>query len=343
MRFRGGLVVVSLLILFGGACGGRAPVEAPVPAPRPLVWPEPPADPRIRYVGSVTGPQDAGIAKSFFGRLVETLFGKTGEYFIRPTGVAERAGVLYVADPGSQAIWIFDRPNQQFAKVQRVRGATLVSPVAVAVGPDGGVFVADSALGKVFLLDRKGGLLRTAAEDGLERPAGLAYDELAGQLYVADSLGHRIAVYGGSGARLLAWGKRGSGQGEFNHPTHLFLDRSGALLVTDALNYRVQAFDRDGRFLWQMGWHGDGSGDFAGPKGVAEDSQGHLYVVDALFDTVQIFERDGTFLLGFGERGVRPGQFWLPGGIFITGTDRIYVADSYNQRVQVFDFLGGSK
>jgi len=343
MLRHGGLVSVLFLLLFAGGCGGRTPVEPPAPASRPIVWPDPPAEPRIRYVQSLSGPQDAGIAKSFFGRLAEALFGRTGEYFIRPTGVAERDGVLYVADPGSQAIWIFDRPDQRFIKVERIGKTPLVSPVAVAVGPDGGVFVADSALGKVFLLDRKGSLLRTAAEDGLERPAGLAYDSATGRLYIADSLAQQIAVYDAAGARILAWGKRGSGQGDFNHPTHLFLGRSGTLLVTDALNFRVQAFNRDGQFLWQVGRQGDGSGDFAGPKGVAEDSRGHVYVVDALFDAVQIFERDGTFLLGFGERGVRPGHFWLPGGIFITGTDRIYVADSYNQRVQVFDFLGGSK
>jgi DNA-binding beta-propeller fold protein YncE len=290
-------------------------------------------------VRSVSGPHDVGIEKSFLGRLSETLFGRTEEYLIRPTGVAERDGVLYVADPGAQALWIFDPPNQRFVKVSRVGRTALASPVAVALGPEGTVFVVDSWLKKVFLLDRKGKFLRTVVEDGLERPAGLAYDDAAGQVYVADSAGHRIAVYSPDGARVLTWGRRGSGDGEFNHPTHLVLDRSGTLLVTDALNFRIQAFDRTGRFLWKMGRHGDSSGDFAAPKGVAADSEGHLYVVDALFDAVQLFERKGIFLLAFGERGMRPGQFWLPGGIFINGQDRMYVADSYNQRVQVFDFL----
>jgi len=96
-------------------------------------------------------------------------------------------------------------------------------------------------------VDREGELLRTAAEAGLERPAAVAYDEGNGRLYVADSAGHRVAAYGPDGARLLSWGSRGIGDGEFNHPTHLALDRAGNLLVTDALNFRVQAFDREGR------------------------------------------------------------------------------------------------
>lgn len=343
MEQRRGVQALLGFLLFTAGCAASPPAEGPAQPAALLVWPQPPAEARIRYVRSLSGPHDAGIQKSFFGRLAETLFGRTEEFLIRPTGVAERNGVLYVADPGAQAVWIFDVPDQRVAKVDRVGRTTLASPVAVAVGRDGEVFVTDSALGKVFLLDRKGKLLRTAAENGLERPAGLAYDEATGRLYVADSLAHRIVAYAADGTRVLAWGKRGNGDGEFNHPTHLALDPSGSLLVTDSLNFRIQAFDRDGRFLWKMGRQGDGSGDFAGPKGVAMDSGGHLYVVDALFDAVQIFERDGTFLLAFGERGVRPGQFWLPGGIFIGRADRIYVADPYNQRVQIFDFLGGSQ
>lgn len=340
---RVGIMTLLPVVFLTGACGVRPPAEIRGPPVRPLVWPEPPADPRIRYVRSISGPHDAGIEKGFFGRLAETLFGKGEEFLIRPTGVAERDGVLYIADPGAQALWIFDPPNQRFVKVQRIGGTELASPVAVALGPAGGVFLADSSLKKVFLVNREGKFVRTAVGEGLERPAGIAYDEGTVRLYVADSTGHRVAVYGADGARTLTWGRRGNGDGEFNYPTHVAVDRTGTVLVIDALNFRVQAFDREGRFLWKMGRHGDGSGDFAGPKGVATDSRGHLYIVDALFDTVQIFEREGTFLLALGERGVRPGQFWLPGGIFINEQDRIYVADSYNQRVQVFDFLRGAE
>jgi DNA-binding beta-propeller fold protein YncE len=330
-------IVVALLLLAG--CGVR-PASPPAPLPaQPLVWPASPAEPRIRYVQSIRGPQDAGIAKAFLIRLAETVLGRAEEFFIRPTGVAERDGVIYVTDPGAQALWIFDVPNQRFAKASRMGQEILASPVAVAVRGDGAAFVADSWSKAVFLVDRAGKLVRKFGPDGLERPVGLAYDDGTGSLYVADSAGHRIVVYNAKGREVFTWGRRGSQDGEFNHPTHLALHRSGTLLVTDALNFRVQAFDRNGRFLWKMGRHGDGSGDVAAPKGIAFDSQEHVYVVDALFDAVQIFERDGTFLLAFGERGVQPGQFWLPGGLFINSRDRIYVADSYNQRVQVFDFL----
>ena len=229
-----------------------------------------------------------------------------------------------------------DAPRDRYARVTQVGAQTLVSPVALALGPDGAVFVADTALKEVFLLDRDGALLRTFATQGLDRPAGLAWDAAARQLYVLDSLRHRITVFDGNGALLRTFGENGNADGQFNHPTHLALDAGGALLVTDALNFRVQWIDRDGRFLAKFGQAGNGSGDFAGPKGVAADGDGHYYVVDALFDAVQIFDRQGRLLLGFGEHGSGPGQFSLPNGIFIATDDKVYVADAYNRRVQVF-------
>ena len=301
-----------------------------------LVWPPPPAQPAVRYVRNVAAPSDWGINNSFFGRMLDALTGKPDDRFVRPTGVAERDGVLYVADPGVPALWIIDAQQNQVRKVSSVADATLLSPVAVAPGPDGSVFVADSSLKKVFALDRNGNLLRVAAAQGLERPVGLAFDSANRNLYVADSVAHHIAVFGPNGTLVRTFGERGSGDGQFNGPAYLALDRRGTLLVTDALNFRVQAFDREGRFLWKMGRAGDGSGDFAAPKGVAADSEGHVYVVDALFESVQIFDAEGKLLMAFGEHGTREGQFWLPGGIFIGPQNEIYVADAYNRRIQMF-------
>ena len=335
------LTIVLLLAQLMSGCGTWPPTPAPETPAEARVWPAPPAQPRIRYVRSLSGPHDLGIAKPWYQRVTETIFGKTEEYLIRPTGVTEHNGVLYVADPGAQTLWIFNVPQQRFIKVTQIDNIPLASPVAVAARNDGAVFVADSSLKKVFLFNPDGKLLRVFIDNGLERPAALAYDAVTDRLYVADSTAHRIDVYGPDGARISTWGKRGGGDGEFNFPTHLAFDGTGTLLVTDALNFRIQAFDRDGRFLWKMGRHGDGSGSLAAVKGVAADSQGHLYVVDALFDAVQIFERNGSLLLAFGERGTGRGQFWLPGGIFIGPNDRIYITDAYNQRIQIFDFLGG--
>ena len=343
MRKLSGLLALLALLLIVGGCGTQpAGRGEPHPAVE-RVWPAPPAQPRIRYVGAVGGPGDWGIERGFFGRILDALSGQADEGFVRPTGVAERDGTLYVADPGAQALWILDREQNRFRRVRAVGGTQLVAPVAVARGPGDSVFLADTWLKQVYQLDREGRLIRIVAQDNVERPAAIAFDNSTERLYVADSVRHQISVYRVNGALVRTVGMNGAESGEFNSPTHLALDRNGTLLVTDALNFRVQAFDRDARFLWQVGSVGDGSGNFAAPKGVASDTEDNIYVVDALFDTVQIFDRSGNLLLAFGERGKGPGQFWLPGGIFIDAQDRIYVADAYNRRIQIFSRLQGGR
>jgi DNA-binding beta-propeller fold protein YncE len=285
---------------------------------------------------TIATPADWGITPSGFARLLDAFTGSTPLRFVRPTGVAERNGILYIADPGAQALFVFDSLRGEAHELHRIGDEVLVSPVAVALGPADSLFIADSWLKKVIVMDSSGRWQRTIADVELVRPAGLAYDAVPDRLYVADSARHQIVVFSSSGQFLQRFGSHGTGDAEFNSPTHLTLAAHGELLVTDALNYRVQAFDVGGHFLWKIGRHGDGSGDFAAPKGIATDSTGDLYVVDALFDAVQIFRADGPLLLGFGERGTNPGQFWLPGGLFIDAEDTVYVADSYNKRIQIF-------
>lgn len=335
------MAMVLLLVATGCGAPGAPNLTGDGVAVSP-VWPPAPAQSRIRFERSISGPGDLGIARPLFRRMVDAFVGRGDERFVRPTGVAELDGVLYVADPGTPALWILDSSHNRYARIDEAGGTPLVSPVAVALRPDGAVFVADSVLKKVLLLDRDGKLIRVAAEQDLERPAALAFDAAGERLYVADSARQRIAIYAADGTLTGAWGRAGALDGEFNFPTHLALDRTGTLLATDALNFRIQAFDRNGRFLWKFGRHGDGSGDLAAPKGLAADSAGHVYVADALFDGVQVFERDGAFLLAFGDRGTQPGQFWLPGGLFINAQNRIFVADGYNRRVQVFAVVAGA-
>ena len=288
---------------------------------------------------AITRPEDVGIRPSFWKRLGEFITGKSAESFIRPTGVAVKGLVIYVADPGAQALWILDAEAGRARIVRAADGQPLVSPVGVAIGPNNRVYLVDSYLAKVFVFDNDGELRATIASPDLRSPAGVAYDANRDRLYVADSAAQGVLVFDGDGKPAGRIGQRGTGQGDFNFPTHVAVDRQGTLYVTDALNFRLQIFNADQSFAAQFGRHGDSSGEFAMPKGVAVDSEGHIYVAETLFDAIQIFDRGGRYLLTFGERGVKPGQFWLQGGIFIDSHDGIYVADAYNRRLQVFQYL----
>ncbi|OGR96971.1 MAG: hypothetical protein A2V88_02095 [Elusimicrobia bacterium RBG_16_66_12] len=222
--------------------------------------------------------------------------------------------------------------------------AKLLSPVSVAGAADGRLFVLDSLLKKVFILDREGNIQGELEGDpqGLGQPAGVT---VSGQrVYVSDVKNHRIAIYGLEGTFLQSFGRRGAGPGEFNFPTYLWHDKSSSQLwVCDSGNFRFQWFDHDGRFIGEMGENGNRPGYLARPRGIARDSEGHVYAADAAFDAFQIFDKSSKFLLFIGRAGSRPGEFSMPGGIFIDERDRVYVADTQNGRVQVFQFIKEAK
>ena len=345
MRVNRGFVSACLLLLvslLATACVQPAhePLRAKSPAAQPLVWPPSPQPPRIRFINTVASPADLGIKPSLRKRLNRLVSGQQDTWFIRPGGIAVQHGIIYVADPGAQSLWLLNPRAEEFKRVRTADDDGLVSPVAVAIGPDQRVYLADSYLAKIFVYSAEGERVATIEHDTLQRPTGVAFDPTADRLYVADSAAHRIWIFTGDGQSVGTIGRRGAGKGEFNFPTHVAVDKDGTLYVTDALGFRIQMFANDGHFMDSFGRHGNASGDLAAPKGVAVDSEGHVYVVDALFDTVQIFDKRGRLLLNFGERGIAAGQFWLPGGVFIDKDDRIYVADAYNQRIQIFEYLG---
>jgi len=345
MRGRGRVWTgILLLVAILASCqrSSRIPTEPDGIAPE-ITWPQAPQRARIRFVKTVARPQDLGIRPSFWHQVGDLFAGKSEDAFIRPTGVAARGSTIYVADPGAQALWILDGQAGRCRAVREAGKARLIAPVAVTVGGGDEVYVADSRLAKVLLYDSRGELKGTIADTRLNSPAGLAYDPRRDRLYVADSSAHGIWIFSGSGVLLGVIGRRGTGAGEFNFPTHLAVDREGGLYVTDALNFRIQIFSAEEQFTGQFGEHGDFSGKFAMPKGVASDSKGHIYVVEALFDALQIFDRQGRYLLTVGERGTGPGQFWLPNGVFIDARDRIYVADAYNRRIQILEYLPGGE
>ncbi len=301
------------------------------------VWPDPPQQARIRLVGTFGRPEDIGIRPSVFGRIWHWIVGAEARDMVRPYSFAALGSRLAVTDPGAGAVHVYDLSRGSYERIDKAGRQLLRSPVGAVMLEDA-LYVADSALAGIFVFDADGKLARTLND--IQRPTGLAWDPGGKRLYVTDTMSHSIVVLDRDGERLFAFGRRGTGNGEFNFPSHITV-ADGRLYVNDTMNFRIQVFDLDGKFLSSFGKHGDSAGNFAQPKGVGLDSEGHIYVVDALFNRVQIFNADGELLLVFGGDGGSPGDFWLPSGLLIV-EDRIYVADSYNQRVQVFQFLGGT-
>lgn len=336
---RGASWLSLLLACAVAACGSARPITVDR---APLTWPEQIEErPRVEFVRSITRPEDFGIEKGFLQRLGEFVFGKTDARLVRPMAVVAVNDTVFVADPGAKGIHRFDLRGGRYDLVTGEGESALPSPVGLAVGGEGEVYVVDSVLSTVFVIRPRAKAAVPLSLPGLRQPTGIAYDAASGRLFIVETTAHQVSVFGRDGARQATIGERGERDGEFNYPTYLWLDAKGRLFVTDSLNYRVQVFGSDGRFLRKFGRPGDGSGDFLRQKGVATDSFGHVYVIDALVSALLIYDDQGRLLLSIGNLGQARGEFWLPAGLFIGGDDRIYVADTYNGRIQIFRYIGG--
>jgi DNA-binding beta-propeller fold protein YncE len=339
-RSAGRWVFVVALLLTGAGCGPQQPGFLNW-SQATLVWPKPPEQPRIAYLGALSTESDMEKRGSLLDGIGDLLFGaKPIGVLVSPYAVAvDPTGILYVADSAGAAVHAFNLRTRDYFQFSALgKEASLQKPVAVTTLGDR-VYVVDSVLHEVCVFKRNGEFVFAFGQGQFQRPAGIGCRRPQGTLYIADTGNHAVYVFSHEGKFIRQIGTRGIGPGQFNFPTHLCVDGSGQLYVSDTLNYRVQVFGPDDEFLRVFGQQGDRPGSFAHPCGVAADQAGNIYVTDRQFENVQVFDPEGRILMAFGQEGSGPGEFWLPAGIFIDVYDRIYVADSYNKRVQVFEFL----
>lgn len=333
------LMLALQLTLAGCATSRGALPQAPPDGP---VWPAAGETPRIRYLGSISHPEDLQIRQSLLSRIWEYVTGGPERGLRNPQAVAvDHDEILYAVDAGFRNVKVFDRNAPRFA-ILPDDDHLLQGPVAVAVDRQAQrLYVSDSAAGLVRYFPLVGGGAPGELGKGLlERPTGLVLHPATDELLVLDA--KQSALFRFSRRDLSFKGRlggRGTGAGQFNHPTDLTVNSRGEIVVSDSLNFRVQLFSQQGEFLRAFGKPGDTPGYFNRPKGVAVDSDDHIYVVDGLFDNVQVFDREGRLLIAFGSAGQGAGQFWMPAGIAIDRADRIYVADTYNRRIQIFQYL----
>jgi len=182
-----------------------------------------------------------------------------------------------------------------------------------------------------------------AGDGQLAEPKGVAVDK-NGNIYVADTINHRLQKFDAGGGFLAKWGSKGDGDGQFNEPWGLAVDKDGNVYVADTWNHRIQKFAPDGKFLLKWGSFGDTRGAaggtpsvFYGPRAIAIDKDGNILVTDTGNKRVQKFDPNGQFLAQFGGVGSLDGQFSEPVGLAVDKDGKIYVADTWNRRIQKFD------
>lgn len=307
-----------------------------------FVWPPPPEKPRITYLWSLYSfaAQGEGITDYI------TQEGGAGgfvdlPYMLKPYGIHAANDKLYIVDQGIPRVSVIDLKTQELLHFGFEDIGRLQMPIAIAVDNRGRMFVTDSEAATVNIYEPSGAFSGHLGDKGFfRRPTGIVVEQTTQRVYILDTAEHKVQVFDAdSGAYRFSFGQRGSGNGEFNYPTHIASGADGRIYINDAMNFRIQIFDRDGRFIFAFGKQGDAYDDIDKPKGIAVDTFGHIYLVDTMQDMIKIFNDKGDLLLFFGGQGVAPGTFSMPTGISIDDHNRIYVADTYNHKIQAFKLI----
>jgi DNA-binding beta-propeller fold protein YncE len=259
---------------------------------------------------------------------------------------AAQAGESKPADkPVLDYLYGWGEPGTGTGKFRAVRGIVAYnrkeSGRDIIVVADGGADMLRSYTWNMMFIDKWGKAGEGPGE--FREPRGVAIDA-AGHVIVADALNHRIqktAVGTTSflerpGEPILAFGKRGKGEGELETPTGVAVDAAGNILVVDTDNHRVQIYDPQGKFLSGFGKQGNGNGEFYRPSHIAIDPKGRIFISDTGNNRIQIFDSKGKYLSSVGSVGSKPGLFAEPKGIALDKAGNLWVVDRRNHRLQKF-------
>lgn len=200
----------------------------------------------------------------------------------------------------------------------------------------------------------------------LNRPAAVAVDTAANEVFVADSGNHRIAVFDAqTGAYKRHWGAYGekptaAGGGpydpgapparQFRDVTCVHIARDGMVYVCDRTSDRIQVFQRDGKFVKEAVVSKETKGaTVTGQFGVVsswgsvwdlafsnDPRQRYVYVADGHDKKVIVLQRDTLAEVGsFGSGGRLPGQLLAVSAVAVDSRGNLYTGEQHHgKRVQ---------
>jgi len=198
-----------------------------------------------------TGPKNVGMLDLTARRL----------RYLRPDGpgalkmpinvAVDQAGNKYVTDTVRPAVMIYGNDN---TFVGTLEAKAAMKPCGIAIANDR-IYVTDLAnhCVRVFnLTDRQeistfpqGDVTET---NRLFQPTNVAVDK-AGRVYVSDSGGFAVHVFGPDGQHLRRIGEQGLSPGQFALPKGIGVDREGRIYVVDGATGLVQLFNDQGELL----------------------------------------------------------------------------------------------
>jgi peptidylamidoglycolate lyase len=221
-----------------------------------------------------------------------------------------------------------------------------IMPHGLTVDRHNNFWLTDVGLHQVFKFSHDGTLLLTlgvAREPGndtshFNKPTDVAV-AVDGSIYVSDGYGNnRVVLFSPEGKYISEWGRKGSGEGEFDIPHGIEIDERGNVWVADRENDRLQVFDSTGRFLFQRGDNSFANMCAVSCRGgisYAVDDHSFLKLRHRGSD-ILIFDTAATVLSRFGRSGSYNGPRTWYHDLCADADGNIYTGDILGNRLQKF-------
>ena len=254
------------------------------------------------------------------------------------------------------------------------QSALMFAPAAVATGPNGAYYIADTNNQRIRGVVSNGTISTVAgtgsagfAGDGaaspsaqVNFPSGVATDS-AGNVYIADTSNQRVRkIAGGVISTVAGNGTPGYGgdggaatSAQLNWPVSVAVDSAGNIYIADFNNNVVRKVSTGGTISTvagsgAAGYAGDGgpatASQLNGPASVALDPAGNLFIADSGNHRVRKINPAGTIstLAGNGILGdsgdggpASQSQIASPAGVATDSVGNIYIADSGAGKVRL--------
>lgn len=176
---------------------------------------------------------EAGPAPGQFGYVSDVVQDAEGYYYVSEFGPNERITKL---DIDGKLVACWGEKGTGDLQFNHIR--------ALALGPDGCIYIADACNHRIQVMRRDGTFVRAFGEAGRELgqmsyPYDLAFGP-KGELYVVEYDNHRVQKFTVDGKSLGTWGGPGREPGKLHNPWALAVDSRGRVHVVDTENHRVQ-------------------------------------------------------------------------------------------------------
>jgi trimeric autotransporter adhesin len=242
--------------------------------------------------------------------------------FVLPTGdpygiAVDAAGNLYIPEPFNRRVRKVDGQTGILTTIVGSGdvGSVLESPFAVAVGPDGNVYVVDS--GNNFVL------------------------RLAGNGTISTVAGNGTTGFSGDGGPAP--------DAQLQHPRAVAVGADGEVLIGDRGNSRVRRVDSRTHVISTVAGNGPPLLTFIQADGLAVDQHDNVYLSDVFHRVCKIDGATGKFsvvagsVVGFSGDGgpARDAQLQTPWRLSVDAAGNLYISDHGNRRVRKVDAQSG--